>query len=64
MCDPTGPLFDHSYTKDPKLSANNVQCIHTTVNYGTSIYNCHQDWRMGNCGISQPGAPQFLYSSH
>lgn len=43
-CDPAGPGFFY-YRKDPKKSANFVQCINTSKDKGTTIYNCHQNWR-------------------
>ena len=54
VCDPAGPGFDYNNHKIPELptlAAKNVQCIHTTNNYGTYNYNCHQNWRMGYCGF-------------
>lgn len=47
-------------TKDPKKAAKNVQCINTSNNFGTNIYSCHQNWRMGNCGFVQPVVPYEL----
>lgn len=47
-CDSADPgflLYDLLF--DSKLAAQNVQCIHTSIDAGTSIYNCHQDWLMG-----------------
>lgn len=44
-CDPAGPGFFY-YFKDPKNAANFVQCINTSKDKGTSIYNCHQNWRL------------------
>lgn len=44
-------------TKDPKKAAKNVQCVHTSNNFGTNIYSCHQNWRMGTCGFFQPVVP-------
>lgn len=56
-CDPAGPGFDGTLrAKDPKLAAKNVACINTSNIKGTSIYNCHQNYRMGRCGISQPAS--------
>ncbi|CRL02078.1 CLUMA_CG015386, isoform A [Clunio marinus] len=54
VCDMAGPGFDYIYRRDPKEAAKNVQCIHTSDNAGTKIRNCHQNWLMGYCGISQP----------
>ncbi|CAO1409946.1 unnamed protein product [Diamesa hyperborea] len=67
VCDPAGPGFDynsHKLPELPTLAAKNVQCIHTTSNYGTFNYNCHQNWRMGYCGWSQVGALAFPNGSH
>lgn len=64
-CDPAGPGFDNlAISKDPKLSAKNVQCINTSTDKGTSIYNCHQNWRMGSCGIIQKGSTSPPMMSH
>lgn len=56
-CEPAGPLFFGDLAYDLRgpasLAAKNVQCIHTSVVYGTMARNCHQDWEMGNCGIDQ-----------
>lgn len=54
LCDPAGPGFDRTkFAKDPKLAAKNVACINTSVDKGTKVYNCHQNFRMGRCGNSQ-----------
>jgi hypothetical protein len=37
-------------TVDPKLAAQNVECIHTSYDAGTSERRCHQNWNMGCCG--------------
>lgn len=58
VCDPAGPLFDYiATTRDPREAAKNVQCINTSNNFGTNVYKCHQNWRMGVCGIYQPAVP-------
>jgi hypothetical protein len=49
---------------DPKPAAKNVACINTSYDKGTYIYNCHQNFRMGNCGYSQAGAGSFPLGSH
>ena len=65
VCDPAGPGFDYvQTTRDPKLSAKNVQCIDTSTDKGTSVYNCHQNWRMGLCGIYQIGSTSPPLMSH
>ena len=59
-----GPGFDFRPQADHKLSAKNVQCIHTSRDKGTHRYNCHQDWRLGNCGYSQDAASDPPFGSH
>lgn len=52
VCEPTGVGFIN--LDDSKLSADNVQCIHTnSVGFGTLKRDCHQDWNMGSCGNYQ-----------
>ncbi len=49
-----GPPFDIRGPIDFKLSAQNVQCIHTNSgDKGTRHFTCHQNWRLGNCGVTQ-----------
>jgi hypothetical protein len=57
-CDPAGPGFDLVRpVTDFKNSAQNVECIHTSTDLGTALTTfCHQNWRMGNCGITQNAA--------
>lgn len=43
-CDPAGPGFQN-YNKDPRKAANFVQCIHTSSDKGTTVYDCDQNWR-------------------
>ncbi|KAG5668494.1 hypothetical protein PVAND_016433 [Polypedilum vanderplanki] len=62
-CEPAGPGFG-DYYENAMVAADNVQCIHTSSNYGTTFYNCHQNWRLGNCGWNQPGARSFPFGSH
>lgn len=67
VCEPAGPGFDRNseYQKqDPKDAAQNVQCIHTSSDKGTSKRNCHQNWMMGNCGKSQVAAGPKPKGSH
>jgi hypothetical protein len=65
FCDPAGPSFDGNVReKLPTSAAKNVACINTRNNYGTTIYNCHQNFRMGNCGFSQVAAGPFPLGSH
>lgn len=63
-CDPAGPGFEHRRTADPKVAAKNVACINTSIDKGTNIYNCHQNFRMGKCGLFQPAAGPPPLSSH
>jgi hypothetical protein len=42
-----------------KKAAKNVQCIHTSAEFGTKARKCHQDWLMGVCGIFQPASRPF-----
>ena len=59
VCDPAGPGFD-DYKFDPRLSAENVQCIHTSSDKGTKRKSdCNQNWLMGNCGESQDGRGDY-----
>lgn len=63
-CDPAGPGFDYynvEVTRNPQDAAKNVQCIHTSSNMGTAVYNCHQNWRMGVCGSYQIGGRDWSY---
>lgn len=64
-CDPAGPGFDNmKRAVDPKLAAKHVSCINTSIDKGTSIYNCHQNFRMGKCGSSQPASGPRPLASH
>jgi hypothetical protein len=64
-CDPAGPGFDNLMsTANPQNAAKNVQCINTSIDKGTSIYNCHQNFRMGRCGILQPGSTTYPKRHH
>jgi hypothetical protein len=49
---------------DPKPAAKNVACINTSDDKGTSVYNCHQNFRMGKCGKSQAAAGPYPKGSH
>lgn len=51
-------------TVDPKIAAKNVVCINTSTDKGTSKYNCHQNFRMGKCGKSQPAAGRRPFGDH
>lgn len=65
VCDPAGPAFDNDgRTIDPKLAAKFVYCINTSAEYGTNIYNCHINFRMGVCGHRQIGAKRKPCGSH
>ncbi|XP_053678075.1 uncharacterized protein LOC128728471 [Anopheles nili] len=66
-CDIVGSGFDVSDTNAPnhRTAAKNVQCIHTSRNYGTRHRtSCHQDWIMGDCGSYQLAAPLSPWGSH
>lgn len=58
MCDPAGPGFDvHPSNIEPRAVAIHSQCMHTdSSGYGTSDRCCHQDWILGDCGITQTAA--------
>jgi len=60
-----GPGFEWmDDTVDPQNAAKNVACIDTTIDKGTSLYNCHQNFIMGDCGKSQAAAGPFPMGSH
>lgn len=61
LCDPAGPAFhlNNYLYLPPKRAAKNVACMHTTTNYGTDVYNCHQDYKMGRCGTYQDARGPF-----
>jgi pimeloyl-ACP methyl ester carboxylesterase len=65
-CDPAGPGFDLiRATVDFKDAAQNVECIHTSINLGTVHTTlCHQNWRMGDCGMQQEAAGSLEFRSH
>lgn len=62
LCDPAGPGFDVNAAVMP--AAKNVACINTSNDKGTSVYNCHQNFRMGNCGKTQAAAGSYPLGSH
>lgn len=68
VCEPAGPGFDSNstYTKgmDPMKSAQNVQCIHTSADKGTTKRQCHQNWMLGHCGRFQTAAGAPPMGSH
>lgn len=67
VCEPAGPGFDFRFVVAPdhRTAAQNVQCIHTSSDKGTRFTaNCNQNWRMGNCGLSQVGAGPPPLGSH
>lgn len=45
-CDPAGPAFNDNEIVS-KDAAKNVQCIHTSADFGNTASTCHQDWKMG-----------------
>lgn len=51
-CDPARPGFE-LYMKNPQYAANFVQCINTSIDKGTNVYNCHQNWRFASMKTSQ-----------
>lgn len=59
-----GPGFDSKKTTDHRLAAQNVQCVHTSRDKGTRYSLCHQNWKMGNCGQTQPAASAPPFGSH
>lgn len=66
-CDPAGPNFGPGSaisTIHANDSAQFVQCIHTSNDYGTTGRYCQRDINMGRCGNSQPGATSPPYGSH
>ncbi|XP_053685409.1 uncharacterized protein LOC128734990 [Sabethes cyaneus] len=67
VCEIAGITFDSGYSKPPnhRQAAKNVQCIHTSRQYGTKYRSsCHQDWILGDCGTRQEAAPLSAYGSH
>lgn len=56
VCERAGPGFYVNQLPDPKTCAKNVACIHTSGDKGMQARNCHQDWSLGICGVSQPAA--------
>jgi hypothetical protein len=62
LCEPAGPYFNMN--DDPKPAAKNVACIDTSNDKGTYIYNCHQNFRMGYCGWTQPAAGAYPMGHH
>jgi hypothetical protein len=47
-CDPAGPMFNlYEKGKNARKAAKNVQCIHTSIDLGTTLRTCHQDFLMG-----------------
>ncbi|XP_053681239.1 uncharacterized protein LOC128732102 [Anopheles nili] len=67
-CDMAGPGFDNDRLfkqADFRQAAKNVQCIHTSIDKGTKFPNkCHQNWRMGQCGLRQAAAGPPPLGSH
>lgn len=61
LCDPAGPYFypyEILYQKS-QTAAKNVACMHTSIGYGTAVYDCHQNYRMGYCAWFQYGQRPF-----
>jgi hypothetical protein len=67
-CDMAGMVFDANPlygNVDRRTAAKFVQCIHTSIDIGTTFTNsCHQNWKMGQCGKQQIGAQYTPYRSH
>uniref|UniRef100_A0A336KTQ1 CSON015090 protein n=1 Tax=Culicoides sonorensis TaxID=179676 RepID=A0A336KTQ1_CULSO len=67
ICDMAGPGFDNRLRNkcDYRNAADNVQCIYTSNNRGTRCTTgCHQNWRMGQCGVYQEAAGNIRTKSH
>ncbi|GAB0090100.1 pancreatic lipase-related protein 2 [Sergentomyia squamirostris] len=64
ICDMAGPGFESKSPPNHALSAQNVQCIHTSKDKGIRYSTCHQDWKMGNCGLTQDAAAKPPFGSH
>ncbi|XP_055589388.1 uncharacterized protein LOC129741665 [Uranotaenia lowii] len=63
VCEPAGPGFDDNGTYSAailKNSAKKVQCIYTGLMFSSLNRNCHVNWKMGFCGISQPASGAVL----
>ncbi|KAJ6641405.1 Pancreatic lipase-related protein 2 [Pseudolycoriella hygida] len=66
-CEAAGPGFDSNRTysmENPMESAKFVQCIHSSYDKGTTKRNCHQNWHLGNCGLTQIAAGPYPLGSH
>lgn len=58
-------VLESRFPTNFKLSAKHVQCIHCSVGFGSPVHDqCHEDWVMGNCGISQACSTDPPYGSH
>jgi hypothetical protein len=65
LCESAGPGFEGTNRiVDPTRAAKNTACINTSSDKGATIYNCHQNFRMGYCGWSQIGAGGYPKGSH
>ncbi|XP_055708780.1 uncharacterized protein LOC129805004 [Phlebotomus papatasi] len=64
ICDMAGPGFESKTPPNHSLAAENVQCIHTSRDKGIRYSTCHQDWKMGNCGLTQDAAGKPPLGSH
>lgn len=67
--DAAGPGFDSSlrHQRDMKSAANTVHCYHCTKILGTirRKNTCSQNWILGNCGTTQPGAnSSYGFNAH
>lgn len=65
-CDPTGWGFNSKSMSvlHANRSAQYVQCIHTSEDFGTNLRFCHMDINMGECGKRQDGATDPPHRSH
>lgn len=65
-CDPACPLFPACApsVRHAKDSGKDVQCIHTSSDYGTTLRYCQKDIDMGRCGLSQDAASSPPLGSH
>ncbi|XP_055597468.1 uncharacterized protein LOC129747337 [Uranotaenia lowii] len=67
VCEVVGMAMDATFAVAPnwRKAAKNVQCIHTSKQYGTRfLSSCHQDWILGDCGEQQDAAPLSAFGSH
>lgn len=63
-CEPAGPYFTVLANIHATDSAKEVQCVHTSTDYGTPYRYCQKDVLLGNCGITQVSATSPPKMSH